>query len=82
MIIGYQRLSNLLFSIDHVEISKFTDIKLENFMKFYIIFVKYIFKNEKSDRITSTRPQRKIFSTLLRATVKVLAPGRGKCDFH
>jgi len=26
-ILGYQRLSNLLFSIDHAEISKFTYIK-------------------------------------------------------
>jgi len=27
MMLGYQRLSNLLFSIDHAEISNFTDIK-------------------------------------------------------
>ena len=34
-ILGYQRLSNLLFSIDHAEINEFIDIKSENFMKWH-----------------------------------------------
>ena len=39
-------------------------------------------KNGKSEKITPTRPQPKIFSTLAGARGKVTPPGAAKCNFH
>ena len=44
-------------------------------------FVKIMLKNEKSEEITPTRPQPKIFSTLAAARGKVTPPGAAKCIF-